>query len=70
MIVDGRLHSGDGVSAVTEILRDGPVPHVFVSGAPADIVARYPAAIVLRKPFRVSSLATAIDEALKPAGAA
>ena len=70
LIADGRLRSGDGVSAVIEILRHAPVPHFFVSGAPGDIVARYPAAIVVRKPFGESSLATAIDDALQAASTA
>jgi CheY-like chemotaxis protein len=65
IIADGRLRSGDGVSAVTEILRQGPVPHIFVSGDPAGIVARRPNAIVLRKPFRQSAFANAIENAFK-----
>src|SRR4051794_16604142 len=32
MIVDEILRKGSGVSAVREILRLGPVPHIFVSG--------------------------------------
>ena len=32
MIVDARLGRGSGVSAVEQILRAGPVAHVFVSG--------------------------------------
>ena len=32
MIVDAGLGRGSGVSAVEEILRAGPVAHVFVSG--------------------------------------
>src|SRR5271170_7746727 len=31
MIVDVRLGDGNGVSAVEEITRAGPIPHVFVS---------------------------------------
>jgi len=32
MIVDAALGEGAGVSAVDEVLRDGYIPHVFVSG--------------------------------------
>jgi CheY-like chemotaxis protein len=67
MIADVRLRSGNGVSAVTEILRAGPVPHVFLSGDPADVVARCPDAIVVAKPFRPSLFAKAVDRALKAA---
>ncbi len=34
MIVDERLREGNGSSAVARILLDGPVPCVFISGAP------------------------------------
>lgn len=69
MIADGRLRSGDGVLAVTKILREGPVPFIFLSGDPAGVAARCPDAIVVRKPFRLSSLVSAIDGALKAAAA-
>ncbi len=61
MIVDLRLHDGSGISAVDEILRTGPVPHVFVSGAE---VQPRPGAVVLRKPFRKSDLVLAMQRAL------
>ncbi|HVC18107.1 MAG TPA: response regulator, partial [Rhodanobacter sp.] len=32
MIVDAELGDGSGASAVDEILRMGPVPHIFISG--------------------------------------
>ena len=34
MIVDEQLREGSGSSAVARILLDGPVPCVFISGAP------------------------------------
>jgi CheY-like chemotaxis protein len=64
MIVDGRLGGGSGVSAVEEILRAGPLAHVFVSGDAGRIQARRPGAVVLRKPFGEGELVRAIKKAL------
>ena len=64
MIVDARLGRGSGVSAVEEILRAGAVAHVFVSGDAESAWRRRPDAIVIRKPFRETELARAIDMAL------
>ena len=64
MIADGRLRAGSGLSAVKKILLLGHVPCVFISGAPGDILAQYPNAIVIRKPFNEDMLAEAIARAL------
>jgi two-component system, response regulator PdtaR len=58
MIVDGHLREGSGVSAVERILRNGPVPCVFISGAPMD-VGRLGMS-VLQKPFLEEDLVRAI----------
>jgi CheY-like chemotaxis protein len=68
MIVDGRLREGSGVSAVEEILRAGPLAHVFVTGDPGQIKTRRPAAVIVRKPFRAVELVRAIDLALDAIG--
>jgi CheY-like chemotaxis protein len=66
MIVDAALAlGGSGISAVEEILRAGPVAHVFVSGDPGTIQTRRPDAVVLRKPFREAELVRAIEIALR-----
>ena len=67
MISDVRLHSGNGISAVAKILRDRPVPHIFLSGDAAGVLECRPDAIVLRKPFRPAALADALERALKAA---
>ena len=67
MIVDARLGRGSGVSAIEEILRAGPIAHVFVSGDAESVRRRKPDAIVVRKPFRETELARAIDMALAAA---
>jgi DNA-binding response OmpR family regulator len=64
MIVDVLLGGGNGVSAVTEILRAGPMPHLFVSGDISRIKALRPDAVVIQKPYRESDLARAIQLAL------
>ena len=67
MIVDAGLGRGSGVSAVEEILRVKPVPHVFISGDADRVRVRKPDAVVVRKPFREAELARAIDFVLAAA---
>ena len=64
MIVDIRLGSGSGVRATDAILRGGSVPHVFVSGSIAALVADRPGAVAIQKPFRAAELENAIQRAL------
>lgn len=64
MVVDVRLASGSGEHAVTEILRNGFVPHVFISGDKVRLKALRMNAVVLQKPFFVSDLAHAMQRAL------
>jgi CheY-like chemotaxis protein len=67
MIVDAGLGRGSGVSAVEEILRAGPLAHLFISGDAERVQTRRPDAVVVRKPFREADLARAIDMALAAA---
>ena len=67
MVVDAGLGRGSGVSAVEEILRAGPLAHVFISGDADRVRVRKPDAVVVRKPFREAELARAIDAALAAA---
>ncbi|HEX5321454.1 MAG TPA: hypothetical protein VFW46_20010, partial [Stellaceae bacterium] len=55
---------GSGISAVEQILRQGPLAHVFVSGDAERVRLSRPNAIVVRKPFRQAELASAIELAL------
>lgn len=64
MIVDARLRQGSGVAAVSEILKDGFIPHVFVSGERLTETSLSPEAIVLQKPFQEADLVRAIARAL------
>ncbi|WNJ93534.1 response regulator [Bosea sp. 685] len=67
MIVDARLRQGSGLTAVAEILRDGFIPHVFVSGDRLTKTSLSPEAIVLQKPFQEADLVRAIARALSEA---
>jgi DNA-binding NarL/FixJ family response regulator len=58
MIVDQQLREGTGVSAVERILRNGPVPCVFISNAPVHLAR--PGANMLQKPFLEKDLVRAI----------
>ncbi|WP_248311297.1 response regulator [Bosea sp. ASV33] len=64
MIVDARLRQGSGLTAVAEILEDGFIPHVFVSGDRLTKNSMSPEAIVLQKPFQEADLVRAIARAL------
>lgn len=68
MIVDVRLGVGSGIAAVDEILRNEPVPHVFVSGDISSLQTLRPRAVMLQKPFREPDLVRAIENALGAAG--
>jgi DNA-binding NarL/FixJ family response regulator len=64
MIVDAGLGHGSGVAAVEQILRAGPIAHMFISGDAGRVKTRKPNAVVVRKPFREAELVRAIDSAL------
>jgi CheY-like chemotaxis protein len=68
MIVDARLRDGDsGIAAVTEILRGGFIPHVFVTGDAFRVRAQRPDSVILQKPFGEAELARAITRAMSVA---
>ncbi|MBC7433742.1 MAG: response regulator [Rubritepida sp.] len=62
MIVDAGLRRGSGVAAVQAILRQGFIPHVFVSGAV--IAGLGPEAVVLLKPYTEAELVAAMQRAM------
>jgi CheY-like chemotaxis protein len=64
MIVDAQLGYGSGIAAVETILRDGPVPHLFVSGNIAKVLALRPWAVALQKPYTEAALLVAMKRAL------
>ncbi len=64
LIVDAGLSEGNGISAVDRILRDGFVPHIFVSGDNLKPEMLDPRAVRLSKPFDERDLFVAIQQAL------
>jgi CheY-like chemotaxis protein len=68
LIVDVHLQEGSGQSAVDRILRTGPIPFVFISGAP--IYPARPNAHVLLKPFFEDDLVRVIDQVVGGSAAA
>jgi two-component system, response regulator PdtaR len=69
LLSDIKLRNGSGIDAVEEILRSGPVPHMFMTGDPVALNLRVPDAVVVRKPFSSIALAKAIEKALEAGGA-
>ncbi len=69
LLSDVKLRAGSGIDAVAEILRDRPIPHMFMTGDLMGLHLRLPDAVAIRKPFNRATLAKAIAKALE-AGAA
>jgi CheY-like chemotaxis protein len=63
LIVDAGLSEGTGISAVDRILRDGFVPHIFVSGADLKPENLNPRAVRVSKPYDERDLSAAIEQA-------
>src|ERR1700730_9660373 len=61
IIADSQLRDGTGMAAVEKIIVTAAIPHMFMSGDAARVTARYPAAIVIQKPFRLLALDKAIE---------
>ncbi len=70
MIVDARLRQGSGVTAVERILREGFIPHLFVSGDRLNPEGLCSRAIILQKPFMEAELVSAIARAVADSSAA
>ncbi len=66
MIVDVEFGGARGMAALKKILRGGFVPHVFVTGDAVRGLPLGPHTVLIRKPFRVSELERAIQQALAP----
>jgi hypothetical protein len=64
LIVDVGLGEASGIAAVEEILREGLVPHVFVTGDLVRNLSLGPDAVLLQKPHRGSDIVAAIARAV------
>lgn len=67
LIVDAGLTTGNGISAVDNILATRFVPHIFTTGNVLKVRLVKPDAIILEKPFHEAELAEAIELALAQA---
>ena len=66
MIVDVGLGQGSGLVAMDDILANGFIPHIFMSGNTARVEAQRPGTPVLLKPFNQSQLEHAIERVVGP----
>ena len=64
MIVDVGLGEASGIAAVKEILKEGFVPHVFVTGDILSGLSLGPDAVLIQKPYRGADLVAAIARAI------
>jgi CheY-like chemotaxis protein len=60
---DQRLTDGTGVNAVRAICNMHPIPVVFVTGYPGEVLELVPDAVVIAKPFAVRTLREAVLQA-------
>jgi len=68
IIIDGHLGAGSGIAAMQQILAQGPMPHVYMSGDCKGVRALSPRAVVIDKPFSMPSLLAAMAEARRRCG--
>jgi chemotaxis response regulator CheB len=66
-VAAAERYKPDIIIMMRAILRTGPMPHLFISGA--HVATDSPAAVVLQKPFDERQLVSAMDHAMA-AGAA
>jgi len=64
MIVDVGLGEASGIAAVKEILKEGFVPHVFVTGDVLRGLSLGPDAVLIQKPYRAPDIVAAIARAI------
>lgn len=64
MVVDVGLAQGNGIRAVTRILSERYIPHVFISGDRLGSVGLHPFSVRLHKPFRDVDLAASLAKVL------
>lgn len=62
LTVDIRLRQGTGTAAVSRILAERPVAHLYVTGSPVELLDRE--AALVPKPFSRRALLAAVEKAL------
>ena len=68
LLVDLNLRQGSGVNVVNTLLKNGFIPHIFMSGDRFINLDLPQDSVVLRKPFSEADLAGAIEAAITPVG--
>ena len=61
---DVELNPGSGVDAVERICGGPPIPVIFITGSPADVVRRMPQHPLIEKPFTGEVVSRAVRLAL------
>ena len=64
IIADVNLRTGTGTGAMAKILIHRDVRHIFVSADLTQPLAKYPASIMLQKPYVSGQMANAIELAM------
>lgn len=61
---DVQLSPGSGIDAVDQICGGPPIPVIFITGSPADVVRRMPQHPLILKPFTKEVVSRAVRLAL------
>jgi DNA-binding response OmpR family regulator len=61
---DVELNPGSGIDAVEQICGGPPIPVIFITGSPADVVRRMPQHPLIGKPFTREAVSRAVRFAL------
>jgi two-component system, response regulator PdtaR len=64
IIIDAGLRDSSGLDAIAAISASTPIPHIFITGNKAAVLARLPRARVIEKPFDEVALIAAINIAV------
>ena len=64
IIADAGLRDSSGVEAIATIRKTANIPHVFMTGNVAGVLALRPDAVVIEKPFHETELVDAMARAI------
>jgi CheY-like chemotaxis protein len=62
---DVQLNPGNGIDAVDEICCGPPIPVVFITGSPDEVVSRMPQHLLILKPFTKEVVSRAVRLSLE-----
>jgi len=65
---DVELRPGCGITAVQSICSEQPIPVIFITGSPSEVMARMPRHPLIQKPFSADHVMAAIKTALASRG--